>query len=44
MLPNTACALAREAHKPQRSATTSRALKLTAFFIEIPPTIGKPVD
>src|ERR1700719_1475363 len=44
MLPNTACALAREAHKPPRSATTSRALKLTDFLIEVPPTIGKPVE
>jgi hypothetical protein len=44
MLPKTACALAREAHRPQRSARTKRALKLTAFFIEFPPTTGKPVE
>jgi hypothetical protein len=44
MLPKTAWALAREAHRPQRSAKTNRALKLTAFFIEVPPTIGKPVE
>src|SRR6266699_2766901 len=28
----------------QRSATTSRALRLTAFFIEFLPRLGNPVD
>jgi hypothetical protein len=41
ILPKTACAFASGVHN---SAAKNRALKLSAFFIEFPPTIGKPVE